>query len=108
MAIPVYRWHNHAAHLQRHYSMMMDEEFERLTADHPDIIRLFNEHTGMHEQELQRQQQEQMQMMVAAKGAPGEMATPAGGPPQAEQNGAPQLDGRPDAMAEVTNPQARS
>jgi hypothetical protein len=107
MAVPVYRWHNHAAHLQRHYSMMMDEEFERLTKDRPEIVRLFNEHTAMHEQEMQRQQQEQMQMMMAAKGAPGELAAPAGGPPQAQQNGAPQLEGRPDAMQEITAPQSQ-
>lgn len=100
MAVPVYRWHNHAAHLQRHYSMMMEEEFERLTKNRPEIVRLFNEHTAMHEQELMRQQQEQMQMMQAAKGAPGQLAGGEGGPTPQQQQSLPA--GRPDAFQEAS------
>jgi hypothetical protein len=69
-AIPVYAWHNHTVHIQRHTSLMMDEEFDRLTISHPEIVRLFNEHISMHQAELQKQQQQQMQMLLAAKGAP--------------------------------------
>jgi len=71
MAIPVYAWHNHQAHLERHYSFMMDEEFERIAANKPEIVRLFNEHTAMHEQVLNQQRQQQLQQLEQMKGAPG-------------------------------------
>jgi hypothetical protein len=100
-AVPVYAWHNHAAHLQRHYSVMMDEEFERLMRTAPYIVRLFNEHTAMHEQELQKQQQAQMEMAMAAKGAPAGAGGLEGGGDQ-QQPGPPQAPtGRPDPMAEA-------
>lgn len=100
-AIPVKQWHNHAIHMQRHTSVMMDEEFDRLSVTHPEIVRLFDEHTAMHEAELQKAQMAQMQMLMAAKGAPdgppGESPTPTSpdSPEQAAmaamgQNGAPQ------------------
>jgi hypothetical protein len=88
-AIPVKKWHNHAAHLSRHYGKMMAEEFDRLTETHPDIVRLFDEHTAMHEQALQAQQQAAMQAAQAAKGAPAGMVTPGGGDQQQQQQGAP-------------------
>lgn len=88
MAMPVKNWHNHEAHLERHYSFMMDESFERLAITHPDIVRLFDEHTAMHKQILDQERQAQMQMLMAAKGAP-------------SSNGAgptPMPEGQPDMM----------
>lgn len=70
VAFPVKNWHNHQAHLERHYSFMKNEEFERLMVENPEIVRLFDEHTGMHEQVLMQQMQAQMQAQLAAKGAP--------------------------------------
>ena len=75
-AIPVKAWHNHALHIERHTSQMMDEEFDTLVISHPGIVRLFDEHVAMHQQFLAQQQQQQMQMTEATKGAPG--GTPAG------------------------------
>jgi hypothetical protein len=69
-AIPVKSWHNHQVHIQRHTSAMMDEEFDQLAISHPEIVRLFDEHLAMHQQELQKQQMAQMQQLLAAKGAP--------------------------------------
>jgi hypothetical protein len=89
VAVPVKEWHNHEVHIQRHTSVMMDEEFDRLTITHPEIVRLFDEHIAMHQQVLQKRQQEQMQMMLAAKGAPeAPGAATNGGPPgAADQSG---------------------
>jgi hypothetical protein len=70
IAIPVKAWHNHEAHLERHRRYMMDEEFERLGVEHPDIVRLFDEHVTMHEQALQAQMQAQMEQMMAIRGMP--------------------------------------
>ena len=50
---------------------MMDEEFERIAANKPEIVRLFNEHTAMHEQVLNQQRQQQLQQLEQMKGAPG-------------------------------------
>jgi hypothetical protein len=72
VAIPVFAWHNHQAHLERHYSFMMDEEFEKIAAAHPEIVRLFNEHTAMHERVLAQQRQAQLQQLEQMKGAPGQ------------------------------------
>lgn len=69
-AVPVKKWHNHEVHLARHTSFMMDEEFDEMAVSKPDIVRLFDEHTTMHQQALQEQQQQQMQMMLAARGGP--------------------------------------
>lgn len=69
-AVPVRAWHNHAIHIDRHTSLMMDPEFDDLQISHPEIVRLFDEHLAMHQQEQAKQQQAQMQMMLAAKGAP--------------------------------------
>jgi hypothetical protein len=79
VAIPVFKWHNHKVHLDRHYSFMSQEEMDRLRVTHPEITRLFDEHTAMHEQMLAAQAQEQMQMLEAAKGAPDQL--PAGQAP---------------------------
>jgi hypothetical protein len=87
VAIPVKAWHNHQIHLQRHYSIMMDEEYDRLTVSHPEITRVFEEHITMHQQQIAAQQQAQMQMLMAAKGAPD---GPPGSSPNAAQNGADQ------------------
>jgi hypothetical protein len=101
VAVPVKEWHNHEVHLQRHTSVMMDEEFDRLAISHPEIVRLFDEHISMHQQVLQKRQQEQMQMMLAAKGAPeqpGGAPASNGGPPQ----GAP-TDGGVAEMSQLTD-----
>jgi hypothetical protein len=68
---------------------MMAEEFDRLTETHPEIVRLFDEHTAMHEQALMAQQQQAMQAAQAAKGAPAGMVTPGGGDQAQQQAGAP-------------------
>lgn len=70
VAIPVKTWHNHQVHMQRHTSVMMDEEFDRLAVTNPEVVRLFDEHMAMHQGELEKQQQAQMAMLLAAKGAP--------------------------------------
>jgi len=70
VAIPVKAWHNHKLHLDQHYREMSSEEFDHLVVSHPEIVRLFDEHTHMHEQELAKQAQQQAAMMQAAKGAP--------------------------------------
>jgi hypothetical protein len=86
-AIPVKKWHNHQVHIQRHTSIMMDEEFDDLVVSNPEIVRLFDEHIAMHQQQIEAQQQAQMQMLAAQKGAPD-------GPPQAaSQPGAPGANG---------------
>jgi hypothetical protein len=69
-AIPVKTWHNHTVHLERHHSLMKDEEFERLQKTAPEVVRLFDEHVAMHQQVIQEQQEQQMKMLMAAKGAP--------------------------------------
>jgi hypothetical protein len=79
VAVPVFKWHNHKVHLDRHYSFMSGEEFDRLRVTHPEIARLFDEHTAEHETQMAAQQQEQMAMLEAAKGAPG--GQPAGQQP---------------------------
>ncbi len=71
VAIPVKAWHNHQAHLERHYSFMMDEDFEKIAAAHPEIVRLFDEHTAMHERVLAQARQAQLQQLEQMKGAPG-------------------------------------
>jgi hypothetical protein len=92
-AIPVKKWHNHQVHIARHTSVMMDEDFDQLAISHPEIVRLFDEHIAMHQQEIQAQQQAQMQMLQAAKGAPDGPpgnsggATPGGQPPPNGQMG---------------------
>lgn len=88
-AIPVKAWHNHTAHLERHYSFMMDEEYEKLAETRPEIVRLFDEHTGMHEQQLSAQRQQQLQELQAMKGAPGQ---------KGDGNIAPQPTGKSDAL----------
>jgi hypothetical protein len=78
-AVPVKQWQNHQIHIDRHTSRMMDEDFDTLSVTHPGIPRLFDEHISLHQQFLQQQQQQAMQMQAAAKGAPGEVGgTPAG------------------------------
>src|SRR5215471_137586 len=78
-AVPVKAWMDHAIHIQRHTSQMMDEEFDDLSRTHPAIPRLFDEHVALHQQFLAQQQQQQMQQQMAAKGAPaGQGGTPAG------------------------------
>jgi len=86
-AIPVKSWHNHQLHVQVHTSAMMDEEFDKLQIAHPGIVQLFDEHVAMHQQELQKQAQQQMAMLEAAKGAPD---GPPGSTPDAGSNGATQ------------------
>lgn len=88
VAIPVFKWHNHKVHLDRHYSFMSGEEFDRIRVSHPEIGRLFDEHTAMHEQQLAAQNQEQMAMLEAAKGAPD--GQPAGTPPRSSITSPPQ------------------
>jgi len=80
-AVPVKAWHNHELHVTIHTSLMMDEEFDKLSISHPGIVQLFDEHIAMHQQELQKQAQEQMAMLQAQKGAPD-------GPPGSTPNGA--------------------
>ena len=70
LAVPVFKWHNHEAHLKIHYRYMMMPEFEQLRIKRPDIGRLFDEHTAQHEQALQEIQMQQIQMMMAARGGP--------------------------------------
>lgn len=69
-AVPVKKWHNHDIHIARHTSQEMDEEFDTLAKTNPDIVRLFDEHIGMHQQAQQEAQQAQLQMMLAARGGP--------------------------------------
>lgn len=69
-AVPVKEWHNHAVHIQRHTSVMMDEEFDQLSISNPEIVRIFDEHLAMHKQAEAAQQQQEMMMMLAAKGGP--------------------------------------
>lgn len=76
-AIPVKAWQDHAIHIERHTSQMMDEEFDDLARTHPGIVALFDAHVALHQQFLQEQQQQQMQMAMAARGGPG--GTPGGG-----------------------------
>lgn len=80
-AVPVKSWHNHEVHMMRHTSVMMDEEFDDLAITHPEVVRLFDEHLAMHEQEIQKAKQQQAMMLAAAKGAPDGPPTPAGGAP---------------------------
>jgi hypothetical protein len=88
VAVPVKSWHNHQVHMARHTSAMMDEEFDRLAISHPEIVRIFDEHIGMHQQEIQAAQQAQMQMLAAAKGAPdGASPNPNGGQPPDQGGG---------------------
>lgn len=70
VAVPVKSWHNHQVHIARHTSVMMDEDFDRLSISNPEIVRLFDEHIAMHQQELMKQQMAEMQMLAAKKGAP--------------------------------------
>lgn len=83
-AVPVKKWHLHEVHLERHYSEMMSDEFDKLAISHPEIVRIMDEHTSLHEQAIQEKLQQQMAMAEAIKGAPGGL--PAGD--QAAQNGA--------------------
>jgi hypothetical protein len=90
-AVPVRAWHDHAIHVERHTSLMMDPEFDDLQISHPEVVRLFDEHLAMHNQELAKAAQAQAAMMAAQKGAPG--GKPAG---QQATNGLP--SGGPDMM----------
>jgi hypothetical protein len=85
-AVPVKKWHNHQVHMARHTSVMMEEEFDRLAISNPEVVRLFDEHMAMHQQELDSQQQQQMAMLEAAKGAPD-------GPPGASGGETPSMNG---------------
>jgi len=73
-AMPVKKWHIHEAHMARHRRFMMGPEFERLALTHPDVVRIFDEHAAMHEQAIQEQMLQQMQMMALAQGGPSETA----------------------------------
>jgi hypothetical protein len=86
-AIPVKKWHIHEAHMARHRRVMMGPEFERLALTHPDVVRIFDEHVAMHEQAIQEQMMQQMQMMALAQGGPSETAPDAAAQPTA--NAAP-------------------
>lgn len=79
IALPVKKWHNHALHLEQHYREMSSEEFDDLAISDAEIVRLFDEHTAMHEQLQAEAMQQQMAALEAAKGAPG--GQPAGQPP---------------------------
>jgi hypothetical protein len=98
VAVPVKKWHNHAVHKMRHTSVMMDEDFDRLAISHPEIVRIFDEHIAMHDQAIAAEQQEQMRMLLAAKGAPD-------GPPGNSPDAAPASNGTVDqttnSMADV-------
>jgi hypothetical protein len=87
-AIPVKAWHNHSVHIARHTSFMMEPQFDDLQTSHPEIVRLFDEHLAMHQQEADKQMQQKMQMLLAAKGAPdGKPAGQQAQNPLASQNG---------------------
>jgi len=92
-AVPVKQWHLHEAHLQRHRRIMMSAEFEALALTYPDVVRLFDEHTTMHEQALQQEMMQQMQMMALAQGGPSSTAPPQGAQPQADTAAAAQAGG---------------
>jgi hypothetical protein len=95
-AVPVKKWHNHEVHLKQHYAQMMDEEFDRLAISHPEIVRLFDEHTAMHEQAIAEKQAQQAQMLMAAKGAPDGPpgnGMPGGGTSFMQQQGVPDVIG---------------
>lgn len=81
MAIPVKTWHNHEAHLKRHYRIMSTADFERLQLSHPDIVRVFDEHTHAHEEAMKQIQMQQLQMMLAARGGPDATTPPEGSMP---------------------------
>src|SRR5262249_36624755 len=70
MAVPVKAWQDHQIHIDRQTAEMMTPEFDKLIISHPGIVRLFDEHVALHQQFLAQQQQQQMQMLQAAKGAP--------------------------------------
>jgi len=89
VAIPVKNWHNHQIHLERHYAFMMDEYFESLAERHPEVVRLFDEHTAMHEKVLADQRAQQLQQLQAARGAPG---------PQGDSAVSPSPQGQPDVL----------
>lgn len=87
-AVPVKLWHNHEAHLKKHYAFMKGEEFERLAERYPDVVRLFDEHTAMHQQILAQQAMQQLQMQMSLRGGPdgppGQASEPAQKPPTGE------------------------
>lgn len=87
VAVPVKEWHNHQVHIQRHTSVMMDEDFDRLAITHPEIVRIFDEHLSLHQQAVAKQQQQQMQMLQAMKGAPDGPPTQASQAAPGSQNG---------------------
>lgn len=87
VAVPVKKWHNHAVHIARHTSIMMDEEFDRLAVSHPEVVRLFDEHLAMHMQMQAEAQAAQMQALLAAKGAPDGPPGVSGGMPAGGMNG---------------------
>jgi hypothetical protein len=98
MAIPVENWHLHDVHLDKHYKVMMSTEYEQAIKD-PQwgqiIMRLFQEHTGMHEQVKQQQMQQQLEMMQAQQGGPkqdgaGPDVMAGGGDPSAQMAEQPQ------------------
>jgi hypothetical protein len=95
-AVPVFAWQNHALHIERHTSQMMDEEFDQLRIKKPGIGRLFDEHVAMHQRFQAQQQQQAMTMMQAAKGAPG--GVPAGNGAPAPQGFTRQMTGIPDII----------
>ena len=77
--------------------VMMDEDFDKLMISSPEIVRLFDEHLAMHQQELAKAQAAQMQQLMAAKGAPDGPPTPAGGSTPAPANGGAPAEGMPEA-----------
>jgi len=111
VAVPVFKWHNHKVHLEQHYRFMSSEEMDRLRVTHPEITRIFDEHTAQHEQQQAAAAQEQMQMLEAAKGAPG--GQPAGqqptsaftAPQEAATSGAQGVEG-PDQPTQQPQPTA--
>lgn len=109
VAVPVFKWHNHKSHLDRHYSFMSGEEFDRLRVTHAEITRLFDEHTAEHEKMIAAQAQEQMAMLEAAKGAPdgqpaGQQPVAALTAPQSGPTSGAQGTAAPDQPTELPTP----
>jgi hypothetical protein len=102
-AIPVKKWHNHQIHIQRHTSIMMDEEFDDLSISSPEIVRLFDEHIAMHQQVLNEQAQAQAQMLQAQKGAPDGPPT-AASQPGMDANGVGPGTMQPGVLATTAQP----
>src|SRR5262245_41555149 len=43
-AVPVKAWHNHEIHIKRHTGVMMNEEFDDLAIQKPEVVQLFDQH----------------------------------------------------------------